>query len=652
MNPSWRDWNEAICRATFSEEYAGRVVYLAIDKEEIGRIGWEFGLDPNPAYDSFRSAVIAEVRHGWPNPHLPIAAGGFPGYVYALAAQVLAAFQMHDDGLTSDDAYWRRLREFLRQSSEDKMPEGLKGDQHTALWYGFKRWANKTNGGRFGRVQLVEKRTGHRFVAEPLGQCLLRRADLDRLRDLFSEFGRPDPEPYGGRRLRELVADALVSQRGRYFFEHGRRVLESEERADAWEQVEAEYLRFLAEEGVAGSSRRIPETLKRTGTSGCGDSGSVTTEQRSKERRARVRTTVRLQIVRGKLSGGLYKQENGQGTCVISDISEVLRRFYLREGRDGSLPNHKPPHDTFLLATLDDGFGAFVEKSTCHAGEDVLLLVPDPSFQAWLDEADPCLFVDAPRRYRPLLGSDCPGWAPLVGLPLGWIALRFKTREDLSKVTLDGKWGMVVDRRATGLRAVGGLTLGRGVWMLGAGPTVRLVGPGSFDHVLVDGELYPLDASQSATPDLRAGEHRIGLPGSRVGALRFRIQEPRFDVPPDLAGWHRVEGGWPTPVGERCRIDAVPYAGTLYGPRLVGDWPSHHVLEPQPHESPSMVIDILDEMSAMILAMSHRRGRRSCPLEFNSLIVARTAAARSANPLLRGMFHANHFAMPFAMDKA
>ena len=38
MNPSWPDWNKAIGHATFSEQKAGRVVYLAVDGEEIGRL--------------------------------------------------------------------------------------------------------------------------------------------------------------------------------------------------------------------------------------------------------------------------------------------------------------------------------------------------------------------------------------------------------------------------------------------------------------------------------------------------------------------------------------------------------------------------------------------------------------------------------------
>ena len=73
MKTTWCEWNNAIGQATFSEDYADRVVYMAIDAEEIKRIGREFlDLDPSLAYESFRKAVIAEVGDGWPNPDLSV----------------------------------------------------------------------------------------------------------------------------------------------------------------------------------------------------------------------------------------------------------------------------------------------------------------------------------------------------------------------------------------------------------------------------------------------------------------------------------------------------------------------------------------------------------------------------------------------------
>ena len=620
MKISCRDWNNAILRATFSAEQVNRVVYLAIDEEEIGRIGQEFDLEPDAAYESFRAAVIAELRYGWPDPSLPMQEGQFPGYLAALSAQVVAAFQMHDDGLTGAKAYWRRLREFLGQSSEDKRPEGLENWRHKALWKGLQSWANETNDGRLGRVRLVEKIRGHHLVAEPLGQCLLRRVDLANLRLLFANHGRPDPEPYHGRRLRELIGDARCSLPGRYFTKHSGRVLDDPDRFDAaWEQIEAEYERFLAD--------ACPEAIPRTRSPIAG------------VRRRRSGTAVLLQIERRGLIGGLYRRGDGPPVSVIADLGEVLRRCYLRVGRERSKPPHKPPHDDFLLAIRDDEFGAFAERSRCRAGDDVLLLVPELFSQAWLDDANPCLFADAPS-HRPSLEVHRPGWAPLEGLPAGWLALRFKIRENLSDVTLNGKWIRAVDRRATGLRAVGGLTLRRGVWMLGAGPMIHVVGPGIHEHILVDGEPRPLDDSRCATLDLAAGEHIVRLPGLGSKALRFRVLDPRRAAPGELVGWHWVEFGWPASVSERRRIEAVPGSGTLHGARLLGQWPARREPEREPEASAPRTPDgaIPDELAALILAVRLRLGGRPHPHDPRLVSTVRAASARARTPSSAGCF--------------
>jgi hypothetical protein len=626
MKQSWWDWNNAIGRATFSKEQVNRVVYLAVDKDEIGRIGRNFDLDAYAAYESFRSAVITQVRDGWPEPSKPIQEGQYPHYLAVLAAQVVAAFQMHDDGLTGAKAYWRRLREFLGQSSEDKRPDGLKNCRHQDLWKGLKRWANETNHGHWGRVRLVEKSKGHHLVAEPLGQCLLRRADLVKLQGLFAENGRPDTKPYTGRRLREMVDDARCSVPVRFFTKHSLRVLEDPDRRDAaWGQVCAEYKRFLADEC------RVAGTMKR---------GSITARRWNNPR-----TTVRLQIGWRGLSGGLYRRGDSCLTSIITEISEVLWRCYLRAGREGSKPPHKPPHEDFLLATRDDEHDPFVERKKCRAGDDVLLLIPEVPeswSQSWCDDADFCLFVAAPARYRSSIQSHRPGWEPLQGLPAGWLALRFKTREDLSAVKLRGKWIGAVDR-ATRLRAVGGLTLRRGVWMLGAGPKIQVVGPGSFDHLIVDGERHPLDDTRCATLDFAVGKHRVRLPDTGSRTLKFSVQKPRRAAPLELASWHRAECGWPASGGERRRIKEITGSDTLHGARLSGHWPARDESDPGLDVQPPPTANgaVPDELAAMILALRLRAGDRLSPPDPQRLSGGITVSARGINPLIRAMLRAS-----------
>lgn len=183
--------------------------------------------------------------------------------------------------------------------------------------------------------------------------------------------------------------------------------------------------------------------------------------------------------------------------------------------------------------------------------------------------------------------------------------------------------------------------------MLGMGPKVQVVGPGSFDHILVDDEQHPLDASRSATPVLGVGEHHLRLPGSRTGTLRLRIREPRCAAIPETVGWHWVDCGWPASAAERRRIAAAPGSGTVLGARLTGDWPTHREVESSADvPGPRTPYDAIpDELVAMILAVDLRFGG-PCSLHSPRLLAAAQAeAARSANPLLRGMLRAGHSAI-------
>ena len=614
--PNRRDWADAIGRATFSERNAGRIVYLAIDEEEIDSIGADsFGLDPIASRESFWASVIEVVRQGWP---LSLGSGKYPRNLHCLAAQVVAAFQM------SDKAYWRRLRECLGQSSEDKLPKGLNGEQHAELWAALKRWANEKNEGRLGLVQLVGKEEGHRFVAEPLGQCLLRRTDFKRLRRLFFERRRLDPGVQLLQQLKGMVEEAWGWPPGRYVTTHCGRVLEDHRSEAAWEQIEAEYRRFLEE----GCSEAAPPSRPPT---------SVIRNQTPK-------TIVLLQIGRRRLVGGLYERNEGPLTSLIANLGAVLWRCYLRAGRPASNPPHVPPHDHCVLAVRRDETGAFAERRQCRAGDEVLLLVPVLHGQAWLDNADFGLFLEVPQLYQSTTGPDRPAWVPLEGIPEGWCALRFRTREVLSGVNLKGHWIGKVNRSATGLRASGGLILRRGVWMLGAGPTIQVVGPKRPDHVLIDGERHWLDASRCVTPDLLQGEHVVRLPGRNLKPLRFRVSEPELTVPAGLEGWHRVEGGWPASVGETRRIGVASGGATLHGARMHGDWPPRPEpeLEPEPTNiappatTPNPALP--DELAALILAVGLRLDGRRLPLDPRLLKGARAAAESGlANPLLRGL---------------
>ena len=578
---------------------------------------------------------------------------------------------MCDDDWTSSEAYWCRLRLLLGQSDENKMPDLLKPDQHTDLWKGLKRWANDTNGKRLGLVQLVEKVGGHRLVAEPRGQCLLRRGDLDQIQPLFSDRRRYGPGTAWGliRQVLEEEAKGMLPQE--YLKPHGRLVLTAPDRSiGAWKQIEAEYNRFIEtgsgsavpprRDSPTSEARRQPETVARPDPNSPPD-----VPQREPD------TTVLFQLGLRGLSGGLYQGGDERWTLVNEDLADVLHSYSRSLDCDGSVHSHNPQNSRCLLTVRPDEFSAFKERPKCEADADVLLLISEGSEQAWLDDAGDHLFVKKPKCYRSSLGAERPGWVPLAGLPNGWLALRFKTCLDLSGVELKGKWREVVDQHTAKLRAVGGLLLpcrsqkpGAGptdqedranetrdrpsrVWMRGAGPTVQVVGPGSFDHVLIKGKRYPLNDERPGTPDLGLGEHFVRLPDSPKKGLRIRIAEPERAARPDLIGWQRVERGWPASAAERPRLETG--SGTLHGAKLAGDWPPVHVPASVSESplSPAPAQTIPDELAAIRLALALRCGGQSYPLDPQFI-----ATVRTANPLLRGMLRASRSGNFFQVDKA
>jgi hypothetical protein len=161
---------------------------------------------------------------------------------------------------------------------------------------------------------------------------------------------------------------------------------------------------------------------------------------------------------------------------------------------------------------------------------------------------------------------------------------------------------------------------------------------------LVNGDPRPLDTDRCATPDLEVGNHRIRLPGRASKSLRVKIREPRCSPSGELVGWHRGAGGWPASVSERRRIDIVPGSGTLHGARLVGDWPPRRAPEPEPTVLAPRIPDgtIPDDLAAMLLAVRLRTGGRVSLADSRNASAVRSAAAKGANPLVRGLLRVSY----------
>ena len=200
------------------------------------------------------------------------------------------------------------------------------------LWEGLGKWANETNGGAVRASAARRKDKGHYLVAEALGQCLLRRADLDKLRTCSPNTGDPTRNRTTGDDSGKWSTRCDVRCTGGIFTTHSVRVLDDLDRLDAaWGQIRP---------NISDSSRKSASKPHPGDALPAPEFDGVVRDDRSLADRQAGAEWWTLQA-RGRSAHASDRRSFG----------EVLRRCYLRLGRVGSKPPHKPPHEDFLLAT-------------------------------------------------------------------------------------------------------------------------------------------------------------------------------------------------------------------------------------------------------------------------------------------------------------
>jgi hypothetical protein len=214
---TYDEWNRALVDFFASRATQGSAVYLAVDEEALVAAGrgltltsaaannksGEAASDDLPGGDGRPSTGDSLVedfcqairRRAVQEPGTVVLKGlqtrdraGYPQGVAFLCAMVLAATRMGDDGDISETNYFRRLHEVLglRQlPSRGPRPAGLEAGAFAEepLWKAWNRWLQE-------KGFLVSARSGEgprKYIAYPLSQALIRRADKDRLRRLFRD---------------------------------------------------------------------------------------------------------------------------------------------------------------------------------------------------------------------------------------------------------------------------------------------------------------------------------------------------------------------------------------------------------------------------------------------------------------------------------
>jgi hypothetical protein len=211
---NYQDWNTKVAQHFFSEDKAGRKIYLFVTRELIQQLGSSEGA----GFSDFIEAVklgppwvraaglcqsALQAKHRWrerdPKPD-------YPPYIAYLALFVIAA------GLEGDfapNAYYPRLRTLIGEQPHTGAFPSF--GRMLELWDDLERWSNVDRHGDLGIFE-ARLRGGWIFVGVPIGQTLL---SADEVADLPLIFARAGLDPTAPPTERELCL--IVADQGRQF---------------------------------------------------------------------------------------------------------------------------------------------------------------------------------------------------------------------------------------------------------------------------------------------------------------------------------------------------------------------------------------------------------------------------------------------------
>lgn len=199
---NYERWNDFIARYFFfSGNYADRRVYLDLDEafwagaashfdQEVAKLEPEFSLalrntlDLSPGTSVF--ALHTERCESWWR------AGGHsapPPFIALLGAFSLAADKMARDAETHASNYYDRLLEVFSMGPtpvvKDFIQKSFRQDSNY-FWNALASWLNR-NAGKYG-WPTAESRGKKKFVSRAMSQAIMRSADKQLLRSVFSEM--------------------------------------------------------------------------------------------------------------------------------------------------------------------------------------------------------------------------------------------------------------------------------------------------------------------------------------------------------------------------------------------------------------------------------------------------------------------------------
>lgn len=218
-------WNNAIGKWFFNEEKAEQEVYLFISKHDIVKIGKQQGLDGGD--ENIFVDFIEAIRQGIPgrssNGNIlehalyaynkwqenPVKIDGvqveYPLYIGYLALFVLPLTESNQTDLRAD-AYYPRIRSFLKKFDLSSMPAQNEHNNWNSLWDDLFDWSFEKKNTELGYFEVHPFRNERWvYVGKPLSQSIFPIHSVRQLPQFFETCGLVPGEEIDGTTFRKLL---------------------------------------------------------------------------------------------------------------------------------------------------------------------------------------------------------------------------------------------------------------------------------------------------------------------------------------------------------------------------------------------------------------------------------------------------------------
>jgi len=357
---NYTDWNTAIAHYFTQNVPKGTKIYLSLDDDILVKIGSNFAEECTASswVENFCSVVRRKVVQD-KRVELGAISGfdssGYPRGVAFLGIMVLAANRMEEDEEVSQTNYFTRLRQILDLPEDGQSrPRGLRTVDGSApeveLWTMWNQWLLKQ-----GFIPTAQEGTTEptKYTNYTISQSLLRNADKDKLRRIFS-----DNRWQAG--WDEQTLFTKVANEYSRFSQHLRNLLDDRSRYEPLAQaIHETYLDWL-EDGC-------PDTL----------SGGTRRREVSRQLYAGI---YRTEDFLGNIEYYLYpKQQRGQSLSSL-EVQCKGNSYPLREDRAGW---YLPVGESLSRQEISEGGIYQINPSTqieklILPKRDFWILVPDP----------------------------------------------------------------------------------------------------------------------------------------------------------------------------------------------------------------------------------------------------------------------------------